>query len=291
MIDEQTTGGLFTALLLSGAVTWIAMRNGYYRFPHLEQRSPLPFRYLLGAFGSYLISAFLILPLIYLGVSYFFLGGQLGGFSTLQKNLPKEQIIVAYLLSFFIIAVALFIYLLLIDRTLVKRVLGLSKPFWRNIGFGALTLIVAYPVVLLVNSVVSMLAKHLFGAHGVEQTAVKELKSIAGHPILFAFMAIMISTVVPIVEEILFRGFLQSYLKQYLGRKGAIILASALFALAHFSFTAGTGNIELIVSLFALSSYLGFIFERQETIYAPIGLHMCFNASTVIGILFLKSSG
>lgn len=283
-MSAHSLGGLLTALLFSIAVTWIAHANGFYTLSFKTDDYKLSIRYVIGAFLVYLLTAFIVLPLIYLGIS-FFLGVPFIGFSSLKNHLPKEQIIPIYLFSFVLIALFLLVYLWIIKKEVVRKVIG-AEPFWKNIGFGALTLLVSYPVVLVLNSAITLLADYFFGKSGVEQTSVKELKELIAHPFLFAAMAVVISTVVPFVEELLFRGFLQTYLVGKWGRVAAIVVTSVIFAFAHFSMTQGSGNVELIISLFVLSCYLGFIYERQKSLYASIGLHACFNASTVLGILY-----
>ena len=90
----------------------------------------------------------------------------------------------------------------------------------------------------------------------------------------------------PIIEEFLFRGCLMTYLKRYMPPKGAITLSALCFSLFHFAPSQGFGNISLVASLFVLALFLGFIYERQASLFASIGLHMTFNAVSTFRILF-----
>src|SRR3989304_2390656 len=69
-----------------------------------------------------------------------------------------------------------------------------------------------------------------------------------------------------------------------------IFLAGLCFALFHLAPSQGLGNISLIVSLFAFSCYLGFIYEKRGSLFASIGLHMTFNAVSTFRILFFPES-
>jgi membrane protease YdiL (CAAX protease family) len=91
---------------------------------------------------------------------------------------------------------------------------------------------------------------------------------------------------VPFIEELLFRGFLQSFLKRYVERKWAIVITAALFAIVHFAPSQKEGNVQLIGALFILACFLGFAYEKEGTLWAPIGLHVAFNGASVLMIAF-----
>ena len=131
-----------------------------------------------------------------------------------------------------------------------------------------------------------MLLFVIFRFEGYEQVAVKYLKTTFENPAMTVLALISIVIIAPIVEEFLFRGALQTYLKRRLPPKTAIIVASACFGLFHFSFEQGFGNISLIVSLFVFGTFLGYVYEKQGSLYASIGLHLAFNFISSVRILF-----
>lgn len=142
---------------------------------------------------------------------------------------------------------------------------------------------------ILATMLASGVSYLIWGKYGVQQLAVQELERDFEHPVLFVLMAITVTTIVPFVEELLFRGFMQNWLRKYIGRGRAIFLTAFIFACFHYSHGQGIGNFELIISLFSLSLFLGYIYERQQTLWASIGLHSTFNAISVIAIAFSKS--
>ncbi len=148
--------------------------------------------------------------------------------------------------------------------------------------FGVWALAICYPLVITVGQIIRLVMHLLFQAEEVEQIAVQSLKSTFQHPILFAAMVFCVTTVVPVVEEILFRGYFQNMLRKSMGAMPAICFSSLVFAFFHFSPSQGLSNIELLASLFILSLFLGFAYEKKRSLWAPIGMHMVFNTINVI---------
>ena len=161
-----------------------------------------------------------------------------------------------------------------------KSISQSAKDFF--IGFCAW--FVGYPIMLVVGQLASILTLIFFLPSTVEQVAVRYLRQIMDYPVLFISTSLLIVFVVPIVEETLFRGFLQTWLRKWLSRTGAIIVSSLIFALFHYSSSQGQNNIELLCSLFTLSCFLGFVYERQQSLWASIGLHTTFNGISVLAL-------
>lgn len=158
----------------------------------------------------------------------------------------------------------------------------------RDILFGAASWLVSYPWVLVISNLTALIMLFFGPLPETDQVAVKQLKNSMQDPLLFGMTVLAIIFLVPLAEEVLFRGILQRSIAKYLGRWQAIALSSIIFAFFHFSTTQGWNNIELILSLFTLSCYLGLIYEKRGSIWAPVGLHMAFNA---ISIAFILSMG
>ena len=147
---------------------------------------------------------------------------------------------------------------------------------------GSISWLISYPTVMIIGQLIAIVVHYMTQITVVEQLPVQHLKKIMEQPTLFYVTAAAIIFVVPIVEEVLFRGFLQTWLRRYLSVNGAIIASSCVFALCHFSVEQGIANIELVITLFLLSLFLGFSFERQQSLLAPIALHTIFNAMSVL---------
>ena len=160
-----------------------------------------------------------------------------------------------------------------------------SHPIIQDIGMGAMTYVISMPGVFFVNQLIEQITIGVYGSEGPKQNAVQFFQQTTQNPLLTIFALIAILFIAPFFEEFLFRGLLQTYLKQLLGTKAAILLSSICFAFFHFSKDQGVGNIALIPTLFVFALYLGFIYERQRSLAASITLHFVFNLVGVVRIL------
>jgi hypothetical protein len=85
--------------------------------------------------------------------------------------------------------------------------------------------------------------------------------------------------VVPLTEEMLFRGMLQTVLRSYIARPWpAIIFASLVFVMFH-------ENPQHWPALFVLSLCLGYAYEKSGSLFRPIFIHSLFNALSVFAAL------
>lgn len=84
------------------------------------------------------------------------------------------------------------------------------------------------------------------------------------------FLAIGISIMAPITEELLFRGIVQGELRKAMPESVAIILQAILFAAYHM---------QLVQSSYALipGLILGIAYAWSRSIWVPIAMHMGFN--------------
>lgn len=86
--------------------------------------------------------------------------------------------------------------------------------------------------------------------------------------------------VMPLLEELLFRGFLQPLLVQNFRDKGGVLLTSLAFAALH-----GT---NAFLPIFGLSLVLGSVMLRTQRLFAAFALHALHNGSMLALVLFSK---
>jgi membrane protease YdiL (CAAX protease family) len=91
------------------------------------------------------------------------------------------------------------------------------------------------------------------------------------------------SLIVPVIEELFFRGFLYSFLRRYLGVWPAIVLSAGVFAVAHANVGSG-------LQLWLLGVVLAAAYEHTGSILLPMGIHGCFNFVTAVSLLVDKGS-
>ncbi|MCC5833000.1 MAG: CPBP family intramembrane metalloprotease [Chlamydiales bacterium] len=279
---RQATGSLLLASLLVLIVFFIALRAGYFALQPLGKKPPVTVRQTFGIFFTYLSLGFLILPLTNALLFHFF--------SQDAAISRQEWLGWAQIASLFIVFFCLTGYCFLIRAEARSYIFwGEEKPTaprtFKSILMGIVSFVVSYPFVFWMGTFTSLIALLIWGEAKVEQVAVEQLKMTMGRPLMFGLMVFLVVVLVPFMEELLFRGFLQSMLKRYMGRISSLFITASIFALVHFSPGQGTGNFQLIASLFVLSIFLGFIYERERTLWAPIALHSVFNGFTVLLIV------
>ena len=96
---------------------------------------------------------------------------------------------------------------------------------------------------------------------------------------VLAFLALVV--IAPIVEEIIFRGFLFGVLKKSYRFWVAAILTSLTFAIAHGAWNVG-------VDTFALSLVLCYLRYNYDSIYPAIFLHMAKNGMAYLLLFIIK---
>ena len=88
--------------------------------------------------------------------------------------------------------------------------------------------------------------------------------------------------VAPLVEEIIFRGYLYPVIKRYAGCFFAAITTSLLFAVIH-------GNLPGIMPLFTLALILTLAYELTGCLWVPIVAHSLFNLTQVYQMLNIQN--
>ncbi len=274
MLQEALEGVLFLGLL--GFLTaGIAYHYGFFNKPSFP-RAKIQLMHLLAVFGIY-FGFFFIIPLI------------------LHMLLPQG---VSSAMTFqFFIASAMFISLMLYIRgdksgamaAAIKNPESKSSRL-TDFGIGVLVWFVAFPWVGVAGQICDFLLEALYNFQSYEQVAVRYLKETLQSTPQMVIALISIIIIAPIVEEILFRGTLQQFLKKYFSVKTSIALTALVFACFHYSPTQDLGNFSLIPSLFIFACFLGYTYERQGSIFASIGLHLSFNLASSFQILFFPES-
>jgi len=266
---------------------YIAKRLSYFKLDVLSDRLNVPFKAVLGAFLLFFSLSLFVFPVLYL------LFGKSGLETLLKENTSEVNGLINGWVNVGVMTIsAVFFtgYLWILAPQIRQAILGrngrlsFAKAF-RDFCYGMLTLAVCYPIVLAVSQLLGIFVLVFLNGPRGEQVAVLLLKMSQSSPSLFAMMLLTIVLIVPFIEELLFRGFLQSWLVGKLGIKAAILLTSLIFALFHYSSSQGVYNVEILGSLFVLSCFLGYNTLRRQSLWASVGLHAFFNFTNIIMIL------
>lgn len=284
----QEYTGYLQPILFFGIIGFIliliAKSYGFFQLPVRDQRS-----------NPIQIKTVLIVFAIYLGMSMVIAPAAMTFVRSLYSNSPEDPPVVIYgWIQLFILASIFGLFYLYCrgqSPTLFKRIwkdrsIPHAKSITTDFFMGVMTWFIGFPLVVAIGQLADMIIYFFLGLENYEQVAVRYLKTTLDSPPMLAVALFTILIAAPIIEEFLFRGCLQTFFKRYMAPKKAIIFSALCFALFHFAQSQGVGNISLVASLFLFALFLGFIYERQASLFASIGLHMTFNAVSTFRILF-----
>lgn len=157
----------------------------------------------------------------------------------------------------------------------LKQELGTTAwPKIKYIGFS----LAGYVVYFILTALLALAAKSLFpgfNADQVQQTGFKDLSGSFEY--ILAFLGLVI--IPPIVEEMLFRGYLFTQIRRRVNFWWTAFVVSLVFGLAHQQLNIG-------LDVFALSLVLCYLREKTGTIWAGVLLHMIKNG-VAFTVLFL----
>lgn len=164
--------------------------------------------------------------------------------------------------------------------------LNLRKPFSKPYGwlFWGLIGVVAAPIVVgtcatIVSAVgyEDLVTDKRGTVDGVTQLLSTDIGTFAS---LFAVTAIL----APLLEEVVFRGFLLTSLTKFMPTWLAVLISSLGFGLAHAS-------ARDLPQLAALGTLLGFSYVRSRNLLTPMLIHGAWNGTVLLVLFALASSG
>lgn len=157
------------------------------------------------------------------------------------------------------------------------------KTIFKDFFMAILNLLAVWPLILAAVTVTIYFAK-LFTDQDYQMQQHQQLEMITEYPqlplrIMIVFVAVVIA---PLLEEMMFRGFVQTTIRSFINIRNsawpAIAASSVFFAMMH----ADPGHWP---SLFILGVCLGYSYEKSGSLLRPIFIHLFFNAISITGTL------
>jgi len=99
------------------------------------------------------------------------------------------------------------------------------------------------------------------------------LDDLVGNNLIAEFM--IIAVLVPILEEIIFRGIVQRRLSKMMSRHIAIFLQALIFGIIHLNLLQG-------IYAFFLGVIIGYVYHWFDSIWIAIAIHGAFNGTNVL---------
>lgn len=178
-----------------------------------------------------------------------------------------------------------FVYLLRHDLSI--SYVNFDMPTARDLAWTAATVV----ALVAFSTLISMLVARF----GLPFTDHSIADSIEANPVIaLVFLPLSIFVVGP-AEEFLYRGIIQTRLRELFDAGIAIAVAAIIFAVVHFPAYLDPSNVPgtvvtVFVILLPLGAILGFVYERTETLVVPALAHGCYNAVTY-GLIYADVVG
>lgn len=262
------------ALLLTAASWGAAYFLGFFT-PLSERKPRIGAKEAVLAFALFLSFQLFILPLLITGIALLLGQTTLSLQAKAWLNIGSIAVLGSVLLA--------------LTFSLKSKVQWFSdENLFFNIKIGLGCWFLAFPLIVLITQFLTLIFSDWLGFDLQEQLAVKQVKSVQEFPVLFTVNLAAVFLLVPTIEELLFRGFLQESLLKKFTSARAILLTSLIFSLFHFSASQGINNILILSSLFVLSCLLGYLKERQRSLIPSIALHGIFNGISLVQIFLMQ---
>jgi uncharacterized protein len=166
------------------------------------------------------------------------------------------------------ICTALIIWFIRLRNRSVKEYLSLRKPSSEEL--------LKWLLITIMYVVAVDLLKSLIDQPVVSSFMIKIFQTASILPALYLTLVIL----VPIFEEIFFRGFLLKGIRySQLRSQGAIVLPAAIWAMIHLQYLWHD-----MISIFVFGLLLGIAQLRTGSIYVPIAMHMLNNFLAVVQV-------
>lgn len=272
----QHIGSIFFFFALAWLAIQVAYRQNYFTIPiKASPQALIDLRDTVQIFTLFMSAQFLIVPVIIYGII---------AERKTQIMADKELLGWLNLLAVLIVAFLLAIFSFIKWKKMKALFFSIQPAF--DIRIGIASWFIAFPTAMFISQILIFILTDLFGLTLVDQTAVMNVKASMQYPLLFALSMFAVTFIVPVLEEVIFRGYLQTALTTRYGAFKAIVFSSALFASFHFAANQGINNFNIVGTLFILSLFLGFIRERQGNLLPCIALHTTFNGISILMLLF-----
>lgn len=174
--------------------------------------------------------------------------------------------------------------LLLRMRRVPFSALGISKaPQWRDATYAVVGFFVYFGLLILTT----IIAQHFLGVDTKQEQEIGFEQVKAGaNGLILVFISLVV--IPPIVEELLFRGFLFGGLRSKLTFWWAAIITSFVFAVPHL-FASSKGLLWIAaIDTFVLSLVLCYTREKTGALWACIGIHAVKNCLAFMAVFVIQ---
>jgi len=187
-----------------------------------------------------------------------------------------------------IITITVMIFLARVHFARQLKGFGLNiRTTIKDFFMGFVNLLATWPLMMAAITMTMFVAELIWGSDYQMQQH-QQLEMISEYTqlplrIMIVFVAVIIA---PLLEEMLFRGFVQTTIRSFFNIRNsawpAIAASSVFFAIMH----EDPGHWP---ALFILGVCLGYSYEKSGSLLRPIFIHLFFNAYSIAAALFIDA--
>ena len=205
----------------------------------------------------------------------------------MSSDLQSWQSVLISKIVFCIAAIATAVFIIFLARAhFARRLKGFGldiRTILRDIPAAFANLLAVCPLMYAVIRL-TMFVGEFFEKGEYQMPRHEELQLVAARPELPLRIVIFVATavLVPVIEELMFRGFLQTTIRSFFKTSNApwlaIAITSGLFAMLH-------ADASHWPALFVLGACMGYSYEKSGSLFRPIFIHAIFNATSIMAAM------
>ncbi len=221
-------------------------------------------------------------PLLYLAAWQILAVGAMKAIEYVMEDSPPGDLSSANYIANMVINILMSGAILFVAwRFFARRLKGFGldlRTVARDFAAAIVNFIAVLPLVWLAIVIVDFIGKLVDPAFEIGVNEGLDALKQTPNPAMKVLMLTYLAVGVPVLEEFLFRGLIQSTARSYLNSPWlAILVTSLVFALLH------PGSHWL--AIFVLSIGMGYSYERSGSLFRPIFIHIFFNVTSVSAAL------
>lgn len=143
----------------------------------------------------------------------------------------------------------------------------------------SLYMVPVYYLAYMILTVLVQLIMQTVPGYNVNQDQATGFTDVAGAGLVLVFISLVVLP--PLGEEVIFRGILYNGLKTKTKKITAALITSLLFGLAHMQWNVGADT-------FVLSMVIIYGYEKEKTLWLPIGVHAIKNFVAFLSLFVFK---
>lgn len=266
-------GYLFLAWIFTSL--YIGVKQSWFQFS--DSASSFPFSFKQFIFSTVqLFCAFSIFIF-----SYHVAHSLIGGFSFFLSYSFHERTAIEQLIGIVLASLGIYTFLSFLSPDSLSIAMG-QKGDWKKWWKGAFYGLLFYPLISSAAWIAGIIVSWFLPGPRTPQTVLTFLLSFDHSSVLFWLLFVSIVFLVPYIEEMLFRGFLQGFLGGIFHPVLAVVGTSLIFSLFHYSSLQKSSNFEIMFGLFVFSLLVSRLRVKENSVISCVGMHAAFNAISLV---------